>query len=367
MDIYYTPLWQDPGAGRPPQQFVQDELWLMEQVEGFGFDACCSPEHHFDIDYSACPDNFLPLAYLAGKTTTLKLCLGAVILPWNDPLRAAEKLAFLDHLSAGRCIPGFGRGLARMEYELLGIDMNESRARFDEAVAMVLGALRTGEIEGSGPYYPQARAPIHPAPRPGLLDNFLCVGMSPDSAAMAGQLGARLLSFTSKPLPQMLPLYGSYAEAFRANHPGKTPHYVLADFFMVRDSADEALDLAMKYVVEYFHTVVRHYDMTGEHFDNATGYRSYAADAAALREAGAQAAAESYVLTQVGIGTPAQVLEKIEERLRVLGPEISLAGCFYYSGMPRELAQASMRMFSEQVIRPARDLARDAQAAVLAA
>lgn len=357
MDIYYTPLWQDPGAGRPPRQFVQDELWLMEQLEDLGFDACCSPEHHFDIDYSACPDNFLPLAYLAGKTTKLKLCLAAVILPWNDPLRAAEKIAFLDHLSNGRCIPGFGRGLARTEYELLGIDMNESRDRFDEAAAMVLNALRTGRIEGSGPYYRQIPAPIHPAPRHDLLDNFVSVGMSPESAAMAGKLGAKLLSFTNKPLPQMMPLYDSYAEALRSTHPGKTPHYVMADFFMVRESADEALDLAMKYVVEYFHTVVRHYEMTGQHFENARGYGTYAADAAALREAGAQAAAEAYVLTQVGIGSPQQVLGKIEERLRVLGPEISLAGCFYYSGMARELAQQSLQMFSRKVIPQARELA----------
>lgn len=358
MDILYTPLWQDPGAGRPARQFVQDELWLMEQLEDLGFDTCCSPEHHFDIDYSACPDNFLPLAYLAGKTTRLKLCLAAVILPWNDPLRAAEKLAFLDHLSDGRCIPGFGRGLARMEYQLLGVEMDESRARFDEAVAMVLDALRTGTIEGGGPYYPQPRAPIHPAPRPELAENFCSVGMSPDSAAMAGRIGGRLLSFVNRPLAQMMPLFDAYAEALRAHHPDKAPHYIMADFFMVRESADEALDLAMKYVVEYFHTVVRHYEMTGRHFERAKGYQTYAEAASALREAGADAAAEAYVHSQVGIGTPRQILDRIGERLAVMGPEISLAGCFYYSGMPRELAQASLRLFSEKVIREARDMAR---------
>ena len=361
MDILYTPLWQNAGEARSARQFVQDELWLMEQIEGFGFDVCCSPEHHFDVDYSACPDNFLPLAYLAGKTTRLKLCLAAVILPWNDPLRAAEKLAFLDHISNGRCIPGFGRGLARMEYELLDIDMGESRARFDEAVDMVLAALRTGFIEGKGPHYPQPRAPIHPAPRPELLDNFVSVGMSPESAAMAGRLGAKLLSFTNKPLEQMRGIYDPYAKAFRAHHPGKDPHYVMADFFMVRDSADEALDLATKYVTDYFHTVVRHYEMTGSHFETAQGYASYASDAAALRASGAQAAAEAYIQSQMGIGTPQQVLDKIEQRIQALGPEISLAGCFFYSNMPKELAQSSMRLFSEKVIREARNMADNAR------
>lgn len=178
-----------------------------------------------------------------------------------------------------------------MEYELLDIDMGESRDRFDEAVEMVLNAIRTGEIEGNGPYYKQRSAPIHPKPRPELLDNFLSVGMSPDSAEMAGRLGAKLLSFTNKPIDQMGKLYGPYAAAMKAHHPEKRPHYVMADFFMVRESADEALDLAMKYVVEYFHTVVRHYEMAGEHFKDAKGYGSYATDAAALRHAGAEAAA----------------------------------------------------------------------------
>ena len=367
MDICYTPLWQDVGAGRPPAQFVQDELWLMEQVEGFGFDMCFSPEHHFDIDYSACPDNFLPLAYLAGRTTRLKLGLAAVILPWNDPLRAAERLIFLDHISNGRCLPGFGRGLARMEYELFGIDMGESRGRFDEAVAMVLTALRTGVMAGDGPYYARPAAPVQPAPRPGLADDFLAVGMSPESAAVAGRIGGRLLSFVSKPMAQMLPLYNAYAEEFRAHHPGRAPHYVLADFHMVRESADEALDLAMRYVTEYFHTVVRHYEMTGDHFSATHGYASYAADAETLRSAGADAAAEAYMQAQVGIGTPQQVIGRIEERLQALGPELSLAGCFYFSGMPRELAQSSLRMFGEQVIPVAKKMAGSSAACSVAA
>ena len=219
---------------------------------------------------------------------------------------------------------------------------------------MVLSALRTGYIEGKGPFYSQPRAPIHPAPRPELLDNFVSVGMSPDSAAMAGRLGAKLLSFTNKPLEQMRSVYDPYAEAFRASHPGREPHYVMADFFMVRESADEALDLAMKYVVDYFHTVVRHYEMTGSHFETAQGYASYASDAAALRASSAEAAAEAYIHAQMGIGSPQQVLDKIEQRVQALGPEVSLAGCFFYSSMPKELAQSSMRLFSEKCIREAK-------------
>lgn len=363
MDFVYTPVWQDPGERRSPQQFVQDELFLMEQVEGLGFDICCSPEHHFDIDYSACPDNFLPLAYLAARTTTLKLCLGAVILPWNDPLRAAEKLAFLDHLSNGRCIAGFGRGLAKMEYAHFGIPMDESRERFDEALPMVLNALRTGEIKGDGRFYKQVRTPIHPKPRATLAEGFCSVGMSPDSATVAGEVGAKLLSFVTKPIADMMPLFNNYLEAFRAHHPHATPHIIMDDFYMVRESADEAYERGLKYASSYFRTVVRHYEFDGGHFAKTKGYGAYSEGAKALRESGIEAAAVAYVDSQLGVGSPRQILEKFEERLRYLGSEISVAGCFFYGGMARDEAHKSLKLFGAQVIPEAKALARDFTAA----
>ena len=358
MDIVYTPVWQNPGNKRGPLDFVQDEISLMDRVEKLGFDACFSPEHHFDIDYSACPDNFLPLSYLAGRTSTLKLGLGAVILPWNDPLRAVEKLSLLDHLSHGRCWAGFGRGLAKMEYEHFGIPMEESRGRFDEAIEMVLSALRSGVIEGNGPFYKRIRTPVHPKPRPGLADNFCAVGMSGDSAVIAGQLGSRLLSFVTKPIPAMQPLLNGYRDAFIKHHPNKTPHLILDDFYFVRKSADEARELGMKYASAYFRTVVRHYEMDGNHFAQTAGYKSYADDARALQSAGIEPAAVAYVDAQLGIGTPNQILERLEERFRILGPEISVAGCFFYGGMSRDEAGESLRHFGEMVIPAARDLAR---------
>jgi alkanesulfonate monooxygenase SsuD/methylene tetrahydromethanopterin reductase-like flavin-dependent oxidoreductase (luciferase family) len=361
VDIIYTPVWQNPGNTRSPLKFVQDEISLMDQVEKLGFDACFSPEHHFDIDYSACPDNFLPLSWLAGRTTKLKVGLGAVILPWNDPLRAVEKLSLLDHLSNGRCIAGFGRGLAKMEYAHLGIPMEESRGRFDEAVGMVLAALRSGHIEGNGPFYNQIPTPIHPTPRPGLADDFYSVGMSPDSAAVAGKIGARLLSFVTKPIPALMPLLTDYRDAFLKHHPSKAPHVVTDDFFFLRKSEDEARTLGLRYASNYFRTVVRHYEMSGDHFAKTKGYQSYAEGARALQEGGVDAAAVAYVDAQLGIGTPQQVLQRTEERLRLLGPDVSIAGCFFYGGMTRDEAYESLRLFGD-IIPEIRQIAKSGTA-----
>ena len=92
----------------------------------------------------------------------------AVIMPWNEPLRVAEKVALLDHIADGRLRFGMGRGLSRREYShFRGIEMDESRGRFDEGAAMVMEALKTGWIQGDGPYYPQPRRPAQsPTSRP---------------------------------------------------------------------------------------------------------------------------------------------------------------------------------------------------------
>jgi alkanesulfonate monooxygenase SsuD/methylene tetrahydromethanopterin reductase-like flavin-dependent oxidoreductase (luciferase family) len=70
-------------------------------AEEHGFDAVWAVEHHFD-DYAMCPDNLQLMAYLAARTSRIKLGLGAVILPWNDPLRVVEKVSVLEILAPSR-------------------------------------------------------------------------------------------------------------------------------------------------------------------------------------------------------------------------------------------------------------------------
>src|SRR5258706_3824569 len=167
-------------------------------AEPLGFDKVFVVGHHFP-DYGACPDNAQFLSYLAAKTSRVKLGTGAFILPWNTPIRVAEKIAFLDHLSGGRAVLGVGRGLARSEYDGFGIGMQESRDRFDEAARMILDATDSGWIEGTGPYYPQARTPIRPRPLRGFRDRLYAIGMSPESVEQAARLGARLAILSQIP------------------------------------------------------------------------------------------------------------------------------------------------------------------------
>jgi alkanesulfonate monooxygenase SsuD/methylene tetrahydromethanopterin reductase-like flavin-dependent oxidoreductase (luciferase family) len=179
-------------------QIYDEEIRLGVLADALGFDALWPVEHHFE-DYSFCPDNAQFLSFMAAKTNRIKLGTGAVILPWNQPLRVAEKIAMLDELSGGRVVFGMGRGLSRREYEVMGIDMATSRDRFDEAAAMILKALETGYVEGEGPFYPQPRARIRPKPTRSFRGRVSAVAMSPDSLEQAAKLGVRMVVFSQKP------------------------------------------------------------------------------------------------------------------------------------------------------------------------
>src|SRR6266702_5670291 len=90
---------------------MRRSLALADTYEPAGLDFCLIAEHHF-ASYTMSPVPFDFLSYMAGRTKRIKLGPGVIIVPWNDPYRAAAHLIFLDHLSNGRAIIGLGRGLA---------------------------------------------------------------------------------------------------------------------------------------------------------------------------------------------------------------------------------------------------------------
>jgi alkanesulfonate monooxygenase SsuD/methylene tetrahydromethanopterin reductase-like flavin-dependent oxidoreductase (luciferase family) len=327
---------------------VAGEMRLAEQVEPLGYDKLWCVEHHF-TDYSACPDNLQFLSWVAARTKRIRLATGAVIVPWNDPLRVAEKIALLDHLSGGRAVLGLGRGLARREYAGFGIDMGESRARFDEASRMIIDALDSGFVEGAGPFYPQTRTEIRPRPRRGFRDRFYCVGMSPDSVEQAAALGARLMifsqqtweSFASGTLPH-------YRKSYREHRDAEPPPPLTGDLMFCDEDPERAEALAMQYMPNYFLSIVRHYEIMSEHFKHVKGYDHYASAADLFEQVGLETAARVYCGVQTW-GTPDAILQKLRARRELLG-EFELDLISYYGGMPVEVAEQSLRLFAEKVL-----------------
>ncbi len=348
MDVGILQVFQNYQGRGDDAAMVQGEMRIAQLAEELGYDKLWAVEHHF-TDYAACPDNLQYLSWLAGRTQRLKLATGAVIVPWNDPLRVAEKVALLDHVSGGRAVLGLGRGLARSEYGGFGIDMGESRRRFDEASRMIIEALETGFIEGNGPFYPQKRTPIRPRPLAGFRDRLYCVGMSPDSVEQAAVLGGRLMIFSQQ-------AWETFAEGslrdFRASfrkHHGREPLPCLTgDLMFCHEDAGRAEELAMTYMPNYFLTIVQHYEIMSEHFKEVDGYAYYETASELFKQVGLETAAKGYCHVNCW-GSPQQILEKLRHRWELLGGfELNVIAS--YGGMPPETAEASLELFAREVL-----------------
>ena len=155
MDVGLMMIFASYGWDNIADDQVWDEdLRLARQGPGLGFDVLWSAEHHF-FDYSFCPDNLQLMTYLAGVCPDIDLGTAAVILPWHDPLRVAEQASVLDLLCNGRLRLGFGRGLARREFELNvsfrfgGISYDKAEASLRLFAREVLPVLKSWQSEAA--------------------------------------------------------------------------------------------------------------------------------------------------------------------------------------------------------------------------
>jgi len=324
------------------QQVWDEEIRLARLADELGFDVLWSVEHHF-YDYSFCPDNLQLMAYLAGITSHVDLGTAAVILPWHDPLRVAEQVAILDQVSNGRFRFGFGRGLSRREFAHFRgpISMDESRERFDEAAPMILEALRTGVMEGSGKFYTQPKTPIRPKPARSFEGRIYAVASSEDSVEAAARLKARMVMFADRPWPMRLP-------QIRQFHGAEALPFLIADFAICTPTMDGVEELARRHMASFVDSNLEHYEILSGHFSRIKGYDAYAKKAELAKEAGRDGIVEAFLKAAV-YGTPDRILRALEERREAVG-EFELCTSFRFGGTPYPVAEQSMRLYAKEIL-----------------
>jgi len=80
-------------------------------ADEMGIDAFSTTEHHFQSEgFEASVAPLLIYADQAARTERIIFAPLGLVLPSRDPIRCAEELAILGHLTQGRVIPGFARG-----------------------------------------------------------------------------------------------------------------------------------------------------------------------------------------------------------------------------------------------------------------
>lgn len=239
-------FWLGLYGMQSPRTYPRSLPWLYHETirhaveaERVGFDGFALTEHHFWYD-GYCPSLLPVLAAIARRTEAIRLLPCALLLPLRDPLRAAEEIAVLDHLSHGRVTLGMGYGYRSEEFEGFGLEKKHVPARFFEMVEILKRAFQEGSFSYSGEYYSYEDVAIHPKPfQRGGPALFLTAGSREATARKAGSLG---MDYCVPAVMQPLSIVKALIDAYRdaAEQAGVAPgRIVVATDVAVAETREE--------------------------------------------------------------------------------------------------------------------------------
>ncbi|WP_421120696.1 LLM class flavin-dependent oxidoreductase [Aquihabitans daechungensis] len=130
-----------PGASGPARAALhRGAVDMARYVDEHGCASIVVSEHHASDD-GYLPAPFQLAAAMAAATSATPIVLALTILPFHDPVRLAEDIITLDHLSEGRSMVVLGLGYRPVEYQLFGVDFRRRAAVADEKLARLLELL----------------------------------------------------------------------------------------------------------------------------------------------------------------------------------------------------------------------------------
>ncbi|MGI9426347.1 MAG: LLM class flavin-dependent oxidoreductase [Hyphomicrobiaceae bacterium] len=334
----------DPKSEPYPHQAIHARVTNeVIEAEKLGFDSVWIAEHHFSNRYGILPDPFSYLAYLAAKTTRIKLGAAVMVVPLHHPMRIVENAAFVDILSEGRFQLGLGSGYRPYEYEGLGIDFESRREMQAEAIPLILNGFHDKRVTAAGKHYKFSIGEtyeIFPQPVQQPHPPFYMGAGTEGSMKMAAENGFGLMQSS---LPSVDKI-GENIEWYRShmkNAPAplnKNPAFGRVD--VVRMVYVAPTDAKAKEESEYG---ITHHMKTFMSGVNAGGYLGDVTEKSGEDEF----AYDHLAATTILHGSPDTVIGRIEEFRKVGATSIMLHYPPYY-GVQQTIDM--LRLFSQEVL-----------------
>src|SRR4051794_28752999 len=184
-------VWADPlsvtGFAMRAEELGYHGLWTFQRLlVGAGEDM--APVYHSVLD------PMLALTYAAARTTTIRLGVAVINLPYVSPAYLAKQAATLDVLSGGRLDLGLGTGWSEPEFIATGSDPAPRGRRIEEYLAVLRTLWNDRPAASDGSLYRVAPSVMDPPPvQPGGPQILL--GGSADAALRrAGRIAAGWVS-----------------------------------------------------------------------------------------------------------------------------------------------------------------------------
>jgi alkanesulfonate monooxygenase SsuD/methylene tetrahydromethanopterin reductase-like flavin-dependent oxidoreductase (luciferase family) len=335
-------------------------------AEEMGLDGIWAVEHHALTQYAhmSAPETFL--AFVAGKTSRIRIGHGVVCLPpaMNHPVKVAERIATLDILSRGRVNFGIGKGGTQQEAGTFGYDLAELQPMIDESMYLIPKIMVEDEIEHDGTYIKIPRRPIHPKPmqQPHPPMFMACTRDESLVNAASRGLGGMVLGFNT---PEDTARQNRiYRDAFAARDSAKQVGYFSNEYLavgcpiIVGDDGDKARRIGFR-GQRFFAQAIHHWygagpkpevdDLSAD--EHAAAVRqAEAATVAYLNEAKipvTAAATDMYNLDHA-YGTPADAIAYLE-RLEAAGADEALM-LMQMGTVPHAAIMETLRHLGETII-----------------
>jgi alkanesulfonate monooxygenase SsuD/methylene tetrahydromethanopterin reductase-like flavin-dependent oxidoreductase (luciferase family) len=177
---------------RTSNQFVADITAEAIYADTLGMHSAWIGEHHFNsLGVLSCPD--LVLAYIAARTSRIRLAPAVTVLPLHHPIRVAEQWASLDLLSGGRVDFAAGRGYDKQEYLPFAVSFEDNQSIFEEGLEVVRRLWEADErITHRGRHFSFDDVRITPRPVQRPIPIYVA-SFSKPSIELAARLGCGLI------------------------------------------------------------------------------------------------------------------------------------------------------------------------------
>jgi len=214
---------------------------LAVKAEALGYDELWVSEHHFN-HFSQSGSTLPLMAYLAARTSKIRIGSAAILLPLHDPIRVAEDLATIDIVSGGRLDLGLARGGPfPVQYDHFGIVAEDARDQSQEGTDFLLRLLSEENVSFQGRWYKSEGLTIWPR----LVQKSLPIWVASstkETILEAGKRGWGLMAghgASPAKITDLAEIYKSGAASTPA------PDFMVLRNTCIADTDQEALDLAM--------------------------------------------------------------------------------------------------------------------------
>ncbi len=206
------------------------------QAEVLGYMGVGIPEHHL-VNILLIPSPLQMAVKIAAHTRSVKLMTSICQLPLRDMRVFAGEVVQAQALCEGRLMLGVGKGAFGVETGLMGVPMAETKARFEEALAVLEALLTRAEVSWDGRWYRFDALTIMPRPEDPVP---LMLGvMAPPGIEAAARKGYHV---QTTPLGAAHGVLQEQVAAFhrgRAEGPGGNRLSLQRGIYLVRDRAEQ--------------------------------------------------------------------------------------------------------------------------------